>query len=238
MLSVSEYFNRFLGYGMGMISSNNPFPPSQYYETYRNLDDKLLQHHAEYDKDPGAMEEIGERYYFIKKDIESAITYFERASQSGHAEASLLLSQIYRTSLKNWDKYFHYVQLAAEQGSADGLFNLSCCYFKGKEAYEGYGFDEDKPKALELTIAASHRAREMIHFLFTNRCSKGFQPYVDQQISIFVRSTCVAAEQMIYADGVEKQLSEARALLTQANAFAKEHFGCEVSQFTELLNLV
>lgn len=238
MLSIAEYFDRFLGYGMSMISNNNLTPQTQYFETYKNLDDKLLQLHAEYDKDPGAMEELGERYYLINHDINSAIPYLEQASQLGNGEASAVLSQIYRTSWKNWDKYFHYVQLSAEQGCVIGLFNLSCCYFKGKKAYEGHGFDEDKQKALELSIAASHRARELIHFIFTNRCSNGFQEYLNRLVSVFLNSTCAAAEQLIYGDGVQKQLPEAKLLLTESNEFIKVHFGCEAPDFTELLKLI
>lgn len=238
MLSIAEYFERFLGYGMGVVSNINPNPRNSYYESYRSLDDKLLQWHAEHDREPGAMGELGERCYFFKKDIESAISYLEQASQLGNGEASVLLSQIYRTSLKNWDKYFYYVQLSAEQGSVAGLFNLSCCYFKGKEAYDGYGFAEDKQKALELSIAASYRARELIHFILSNRCSRNFQEYLHQQISVFLNSTCCAAEQLIYGNGVRKQLPEAKLLLTEANEFAKSHFGSDMQDFIELLKLV
>lgn len=238
MISIEEYFERFLGYAIGTMSNDNLRPHDIFYETYRNLDDKLLEVHAELEKNSAAMEELGERYYYMKHDIEAAIPWFEEASKLGNGEASALLSQIYRIDLKEWDKYFEYVQLSAEQGCAMGLFNLSCCYYKGKDAYEGHGFDEDKEKAMELSITASHRSREMIHFLLTHRCSNGFKEYLEQQINIFVNSTCSSAEQMINGKSAQKNKEDARILLTEANNFAKEHFGCDAERFTVLLQTI
>lgn len=238
MISIAEYFERYLGYGMGMISSDSLNPQFDHYETYRDLDDRLLEWHADHDNDPGAMEELGERCYFMKKEIDSAVSYLEKASNLGNGDASAVLSQICRIDLKDWDNYQKYVQLSAEQGCATGLFNLSCCYYKGKEAYEGHGFNQDKQKALELSLAASQRARELIHFILTHRCSNGFREYFDQQVGIFIQSTCTAAEQMISGDGVQKNPKEAEELLLEANRFAEEHFRQKIQDFTALLQQI
>lgn len=237
MINMAEYFDRYLGYKMSMLCSSNGLSPNKYYyETYRNLDDKLLTWHSDNDNNPGAMEELGERYYFMKSDIGSALPYLEKASDLGNGDASFMLSQIYRTDLQDWHKYFHYLQLSADQGCAAGIFNLSCCYYKGRSEYEGYGFDADKEKALALAMEAAERLEALIEFIMRNPCSKGFAEYVNNQIGTYITAICASAKQLMEGDGVEKDVKKAKSLLIEANAFSKELLGSEIPAFVDLIN--
>ncbi len=238
MLSVLEYFERYLGYKMSMISSDNLNLHGGYYETYRNLDDSLLILHAEQENNPGALEELGERSYFMKKDTDSAVKYLEKASGMGNGEAGVLLAQIYRNDYKNWNKYFECLALAADQGNTVALFNLACCYYKGKAAYEGNGFDQNKEMSLQLSEAASKRAMELLTVFFTRPCSRAFSEYIRQQVSIFVQSTVTASDQLIKGDGVPQDLLRAKELLNGALEFSMKYFREDIGDFASEIDKI
>ncbi len=80
MISVKEYFEKYLGYKMQVLSNNDLSARNFYFETFRNLDDKLLIFHAEHENNPGALGELGERSLFFKKDVDAAVDYLDKCN--------------------------------------------------------------------------------------------------------------------------------------------------------------
>ena len=81
---------------------------------------------------PGALYHLGlmyERGDGVKKDIYTAISYYEKATSFGHKMAPNALGNAYR-DLGEVDKAIHYYQIAAETGNASSQTSLSCLYDK------------------------------------------------------------------------------------------------------------
>lgn len=240
MITTKEYFHRYLAYEMSTISGNNPNPRRVYYESFPGLDSRLLAWHGEQEGHPGALEELGERYLYgvdgMDQDVERAEALFARAAELGHPDAPLMIAQIYgsdRFGRKDMDKYFHYLTRAAELGSFRAMFNLSCAWYKGREAYGGYGFDADRAKALDLSTAAADRAMELIELVLTNPCSRSFRELMQTAYQIFVQATCAGANQYLDGDGVKQSDGAAEAMLNRAQQFHIKYMGRPCPDFTQ-----
>ncbi len=239
MLDTTSYFKKYLGYEMGTISSSNTQMHDIFYESFRSLDERLLAIHAE-DNYPGAIDELGQIALFRDNDVNKAIGYFEKSSAMGNAESSVILSQIYRMEqygVQDMEKYMKYVRLSAEQGSALGMFNLSCVYHKGKGEYNGAGPDINKEEAVKWAVLGAQRAMQMLKTVFREvRCAKSFSEFASQQYDLAIRCTCSAAETLIDGDGVSKDIDLARRLLNVAKDFFDMLTGQKIDSIEKLLD--
>ena len=233
-INPEEYFCRFLGYRMDMIG-NQSFGANCYFESYCALDDKFLSWLAEHENNPGAWDELGQRMFFGNKDINKAIEYLTKASELGNGDSTMLLAQVYRDHLKDYDMYFRQLEKACRQGCGMAMFNLACCFYKGKDAYDGHGYDQNKKKALELSMVATDRIEELLTVMTSVKCSRSFQEYFSQQVRCYVQCVCISAEQLIDGDGVAQDLNRAKQLLLKSNEFYKSRFGEECADFGNLL---
>ena len=238
MISTKEYFEQFLSWQKR--TSNLRSAPSSY-ETYASMELEALTPEAEAGN-PGALEELAERHLFglsgLKADPGKADSLFQQAADAGHPDALHMLAEIRRVpdyGMQDLDRYFPLPQKAAEGGSWKAMFNLSCACYKGKEAYEGHGFEVDKLAALKWSTACGIRTMELLEFYFTHTCSEGFKDYMQGVFALFVQSICVTARQLIRGDGVEKDPAYAKSMLTDAQNFYKHYFGIECSDFASLL---
>ena len=137
MISAKEYFEKYLTWKR---SESNLRSASFSYESYASLDLETLQQEAQQDN-PSAQEELGERYLFglngLDADPAKAKELFAQAAQQGHPDAMHMLADIHRTDeygMLDYEQYFSLLKQAAEQGSWKSMFNLSCAYYKGKDA--------------------------------------------------------------------------------------------------------
>ena len=153
MISAKEYFEEYLTW-KHRESSLRSAPYT--YESYSKLQLEELIPEAEAGN-PGAQQELGERYLFglsdLRSDPQQAITWFEKAAEAGHPDAMHMLADIHRTDdfgLLDYDKYFELLVPAAQSGCWKAMFNYSCALYKGKDAYEGHGPESDKAEALIL----------------------------------------------------------------------------------------
>ena len=238
MITTKEYFENFLSWQKR--TSNLRSAPSSY-ETYANMPLVDLRPEAEAGN-PGAQEELAERYLFglddIKTDPKQAQALFQQAADQGHPDAMHMLAEIHRMpeyGMQDLDAYFPLLKKAAEGGSWKAMFNLACAYYKGKAGYDGHGFDVDKIAALKWSTACSIRTMELLEFYFTHTCSEGFKDYMEGVFALFVQSVSVTARQIIRGDGVEKDPDYAKSLLTNAQNFYKHFFGIECADFSNLL---
>ncbi|MBE6344278.1 MAG: sel1 repeat family protein [Spirochaetaceae bacterium] len=77
--------------------------------------------------------------YFLDKDYENAVVWFERAANMGHILAYADLSTCYSQGWgveKNYDKAFQFCKVAAEGGCASAQSNLGVLYINGWGTYK------------------------------------------------------------------------------------------------------
>ncbi len=238
MISAKEYFETYLTWKK---KESNLRSASYTYESYTTLDIQTLQAEAQAEN-PGAMEELGERYLFgldgLKVDAERACQLFAKAGEAGDPDAMHMLADVHRTDefgLLDYDRYFSLLQQAAERGSWKAMFNLACACYKGKEAYEGHGPEADKEAALKWSTSCAVMTMNLLDLFFINKCGSGFTDYLDGVFALFVQSICVSARQMIRGDGVPKNVKRAKSMLEDAQSFYKHYFGAQCSDFSSLL---
>lgn len=234
MTDIELYFAKYLTQPISMISNDNLSGDIAYYQSYRALDRRYLEFLADSSNDPGAAEELGEQLFFAEHDAEKAAAYLEKADALGHPEAAVLLAQINREH--DLPAYFRWLTRSAELGSCTGLFNLSCTYYKGADAYGGEGFAQDKARALALAEDCIARTKALLGCFLTHKHTNDCREIVMHHIRLLIQVTCTAAEQYMHGDGVPKDREAARALLTDAQAFFAAHIGQESPDFTALLN--
>lgn len=237
MISPQEYFD-FIAY---QDSESSLRSAKKTYHPYSSLDLESIQEEAKLGN-PGAMEELGERYLFglseLKTDPEQAKALFQKAGEAGHPDAMHMLAEMYRTGAfgsVDYDSYFPLLEKAAEGGAWKAMFNLACAYYKGKEAYEGHGFEADHKKALHWSTRCAFLSMGLLDFYLTNKMSDEFTDYMQGVFALFVQSICVSARQLIRGDGVEKDLRMAKKMLTDGQEFYKYYFKSSCSDFDALL---
>ena len=238
MISAKEYFEEYLTWKRKESSLRSA---SFTYESYASLAPEDLIAEAEAGN-PGAQEELGERYLFglseIKADPETAIARFEKAAEQGHPDALHMLADVHRTDefgMLDYDKYFELLRPAAERGSWKAMFNYSCALYKGKDAYEGHGPESDKADALTWSSRCAVMTTNLLELFFQNNCSNDFTEYLDGVFALFIQSVCVSARQVIRGDGVPKNPKMAKRLLTDAQKFYRHYFKAGCSDFETLL---
>ncbi len=236
MISAQEYFEKFLSWQRSESSLRSA---KQSYEPYSSLDLETLQAEANA-KNPAAMEELGERYLFglsgLKTDRTQAYAQFTEAAEAGHPDAMHMLAEMYRMEeTLDYDQYFPKLKAAAEGGSWKAMFNLACAYYKGKDAYEGHGFDADHKLSLHWSTQCSVATMQLLDFYFTHKCSDAFSDYMQGVYALFVQSICVSARQLIRGDGVEKDLKMAKKMLSDAQSFYQHFFKANCPDFDALL---
>lgn len=238
MIGAKEYFEQYLAWKR---SESNLRTAKFTYESYSTMDLETLRAETE-QGNPGAMEELGERYLFgldsLKADADKALELFGQAADQGHPDAAHMRAEVYRTGefgKQDYEQYFPLLKQAAEGGSWKAMFNLSCACYKGREAYEGHGFEADKLTALKWSTRCAVLTMQMMEFYFTNPCSEGFVDYMQGVFALFVQSVCVSARQLIRGDGVPKDIQWAKSMLTDAQNFYKHYFKADCSDFSTLL---
>lgn len=239
MLSAKEYFEQYLSW---QHRESNLRTAAQSFETFSAMELTDLRAEAEAGN-PAAQEELGERYLFglneLSADPQEACRLFTQAAEQGHPDAKHMLAEVHRTAeygMLDYDQYFTLLEQAAQGGSWKAMFNLACAYYKGKDAYEGHGFPEDKLAALKWSTQCMIVTMGLLEFYFTNKCSEGFQDYMQSVYALFVQSVNVSARQLIRGDGVPKDTAWAKKMLEDAQGFYRHYFGANCPDFSALLS--
>lgn len=237
MISAKEYFEHISWQRKESNLRSAPYT----YEPFSTMELKTLELEAAAGN-PGAVEELGERYLFgldeLPTDPDKALALFQQAAEAGHPDAMHMLAEVHLTvefGKQDYEQYFPLLQKAAESGSWKSMFNLACAYYKGKAAYDGHGFDADHFTALKWSTQCAVATMGLLEFYFTHPCSDGFSDYMQGVFSLFVQSICVSARQLIKGDGVKQDLQWAKTMLTDAQDFYKHYFKSACSDFTALL---
>lgn len=239
MIGAKDYFEQYLAWKR---SESNLRTAKYTYEPYSTMDLETLILEAEHEN-PGAQEELGERYLFgldgLRADPDKALELFGQAAAAGHPDGMHMQAEVHRTAefdRQDYGQYFDLLKKAAEGGSWKAMFNLSCACYKGKEAYEGHGFDVDKLAALKWSTKCTVLTMQMLEFYFTNACAEGFTDYMQGVFALFVQSVCVSARQLMRGDGVPRDMDWAKTMLTDAQSFYRHYFKADCSDFATLLS--
>lgn len=239
MISANEYFEKYLSW---QRSESNLRTAGKTYESYTTMDLATLKPEAEAGN-PAAQQELGERYLFglngLKQDPQQAKALFQQAADQGHPDGAHMLAEVHRTTefgLFDYAQYFPLLKKAAEVGSWKAMFNLACAYYKGKDAYDGHGFDVDRLTALKWSTQCMLSTMELLEFYHSNKCGEGFQDYMQGVYALFVQSVCVSARQLLLGDGVPKDAVWAKDMLQKAQSFYRHIFGSDCPDFSALLS--
>lgn len=238
MIEAKEYFERYIAWK----TRSKPQAASSY-EAYTALDMNTLMREADFGI-PGAVEELGERCLFglnTETDVDKACELFQQAADAGHPDAMHMLADVYRTDQhgrKDLERYFTLLPAAAERGSWKSMFNLACAYYRGKLAYDGYGFNMDHAAAFRWSSRCVVMCQELLELFFTHQCSSELRDYFGEVYDTFVQAVCASARQMIDGDGMEQDLEQARILLNGAQTFHQQRLRSECGKFAFLLKKV
>ncbi len=238
MITAKDYFKKYLAWER---RTSNLRSAKVTFEAYSSMDlEELIQESNA--GNPGAEEELGERYLFglsgLKTDVPKACELFHKAGSVGNPDALHMLAEVHRTTefgCQDYNVYFDKLEIAAAAGSWKAMFNLACAYYKGRDAYQGYGPEENRFKALNWSTQCAIQTMAILEFYFTQNCSEAFSEYMQGVFALFVQSICVSARQLIRGDGVEKDIAWAKKMLTDAQTFYKHFFKMECSDFASLL---
>lgn len=239
MISANEYFEKYLSW---QRSESNLRTAGKIYESYTTMDLAALNAEAGAGN-PAAQQELGERYLFglngLNNDAEQAKRLFQQAADQGHPDGAHMLAEIHRTpefGLFDYAQYFPLLKKAAEAGSWKAMFNLACALYKGKDAYEGHGFEADRLAALKWSTQCMLLTMDLLEFYHTNKCSEDFRDYMQGVYALFVQSVCVSARQLLRGDGVPKDTAWAKEMLQKAQSFYRHIFGSDCPDFSSLLS--
>lgn len=199
------------------------------YRPYGALPLDAIRKHAEQDE-RGALQELGERYYFgiggVEQNYTEAYKLLVKAAELGVQDAMYLVAECYRCGHAveaDPEKYLQWAEMAAKEGSWMAMLGLAAAYRTG-----GYGAPVDHEKALYWSIETEKMCR--IYWTFYDR--PDFLDFTETQKNILHGHTqAVLQVASAYADGagVKRNLDEAEAWLKHGKEF--------VSRITGLISI-
>ena len=234
MIQAKTYFERFLGW------KRHDKQNRLVYDSYATMPLDMLEKESA----PGALEEAGERYLFgvnMQADVEKAIVLFQKAADAGHPDAWQMLAEVYRTDKyerKDLERYFTYLPKAAELGNWKAMFNMAVAYYRGKLAYEGFGFNMDHAEAMKWTLQCLAMCRELLRVFFGRATTQNLKDYFGEVYDTYIRAIFAAAKQYVQGDGVEQSNEKAKKLITDAQTFHRQYMGAESDQLNQLLKKI
>ena len=149
-----------------------------------------------------------------------------------------MLSEIHRTAeygMFDYEQYFTLLVKAAQGGSWKAMFNLACALYKGKDAYDGCGFEVNKLEALKWSTHCVVMTMGLMDFYFKNPCSEDFKDYFQGVFALFIQSVCVSARQLILGDGVNQDLKWGPRYAHQCRQLLPRHFQGQLLRLLEVL---
>ncbi len=234
MIQAKAYFEQYLGW------KRHDKQNRVVYDSYATMPlDMLAKETA-----PGALEEQGERYLFginTPADIDKALTLFQKAADAGHPDAWQMLAEIYRTDTygrKDMERYFTLLPKAAELGNWKAMFNMAVACYRGKLAYDGYGFPMDHSEALKWTLQCESMCRELLRVFFGRTTTQNLKDYFGEVYDTYIRSIFAAAKQYVQGDGVEQSPQKAKQLVSEAQKFHRQYMGAESDALQQLLQKI
>lgn len=156
----------------------------------------------------------------VPQSNETAIEYFKIAANLGHVQAQLAVGGYYYTK-NDCAEATKWLQMAADLGNAEALFNLGVFYT------EGMGVDQDLEKAADFFYRAARRRHAEAQYAYGDFCAQGIG--MEQDMEKAVRWFRESAEQghveamfrlgQMYenGDGVAVDLKQARQWYSAAN---------------------
>ena len=156
----------------------------------------------------------------VQQSNETAIEYFKIAAKLGHVQAQLAVGGYYYAK-NDCVEAAKWLQMAADLGNAEALFNLGVFYT------EGMGVDQDLPKAADFFYRAARRHHADARYAYADMCANGIG--VEQDLETAVKWFTAAAEQghvdamfrlgQMYEEGqgVAVDLAQARQWYRAAN---------------------
>jgi TPR repeat protein len=233
MIEAKEYFERH-------IAVKKKINGTTANDSYAAMDMDSLQREADY-AIPGALEELGERYLFgisVSKDVDKAYELFTKAAEAGNPDAMYMLADVYRTEQfgrQDWERYFALLPAAAERGSWKAMFNLALAYYQGKKAHGGFGPEADHAQTLAWSGRCMNMCKALLDQFFSGSSTKELESYFSDVYDTFVRCVNAISKQYVDGDGTEKNVEQARTLVTQAQGVHQKWFQCECPQFSAIL---
>ncbi len=156
----------------------------------------------------------------VPQSNETAIEYFKIAANLGHVQAQLAVGGYYYAK-NDCTEAAKWLQMAADLGNAEALFNLGVFYT------DGLGVDQDLAKAADFFYRAARRHHADARYAYADMCANGLG--VEQDLAKAVKWFSAAAEQghvdamfrlgQMYekGEGVDMDIAQARQWYKAAN---------------------
>ena len=200
------------------------------YRPYAALPLKELEQHAEADSDRGALQELGERYYFglgVEQNHKTAYGYLLRAAEQDVQDAQFLIAECYRNGYgvaQNYKKYFEWLNLAAQNGSWMAMLNLCAAYKDGPKAYGGEGPKIDHTQSFAWSGEAEQTLLGYWAF-YTQPNFVDFNETKKQLLDAYARVAYQLAQHYAQGMGVTRDLNAAMHWLQRGKRFVSNATG-------------
>lgn len=208
------------------------------YQPYYKLDQTMVEFLCN-QGDMGAMEEIAESYYSSEDPaiLKKAVELFKLGAEKGNQDAMFMMANCYFEGNgvpQSYEDYFAWLQKAADNGSWMAARNMATAYFRGKDHYEGFGFDQDHGKALEWSITAAELILCNWEY-FTQPNFEDFGDTTDELVDNYAKLAETIARHYQFGKGVEQSTEMAIQWLEKGNDLVVRATGCTWSYFDGII---
>ncbi|MBR6106395.1 MAG: sel1 repeat family protein [Oscillospiraceae bacterium] len=200
------------------------------YRPYAAIPMHELEQHAAEDNDRGALQELGERYYFglgTAQDYEKAYEYLLRAAEQDVQDAQFLIAECYRDGhfvQQDYEKYFEWLNLAAQNGSWMAMLNLCAAYREGPKAYGGIGPKIDHTQSFAWSQQAEQTLLGYWAF-YTQPNFVDFNETKKQLLQAYATVSNQLAQHYAMGMGVNRDLDTAMSWLQRGKRFVSNATG-------------
>ena len=183
-----------------------------------------LEARAAAENERGALQELGERYYFglgVDQNYETAYGYLLRAAEQDVQDAQFLIAECYRCGhfvKQDSAKYFEWLDLAAKNGSWMAMFNLCAAYREGPKAYGGVGPKIDHTQSFAWSLEAEQAIRGYWNF-YTQPNFVDFDETKRTLLQAYAKITHQIAAHYAEGMGVNRDLVSALGWLQKGKRF-------------------
>lgn len=204
--------------------------PLQFFRPYGALSPDELEKGAKHN-DPGALQELGERYYFgiggKPQSDKLAYEYFLKAAEHNVQDAEYLIAECYRQGRavkQDCKKYFEWLDRAAQHGSWMAMFGLSAAYRTGSAPYGGEGPEVNAEQSFSWSIETEQAVMAYWKF-YTMPRFIDFDEILRILMQAYLRICVQLSEHFTEGFGTEQSFDRAVFWLERAKRFGIEATG-------------
>lgn len=200
-------------------------PPVTLYRPFSAIPKEELLSAAQERGDAGAMQELGERFWFgiggMEQDYAQAFRWLMAAAEQGVQDAEYLIAEAYRCGNgadQSFPQYFHWLERAAAHGSWLAMFAVSAAFRQGKEAFSGAGPDADPAQCFAWSLQTEKAVRAYWAY-YTGKNFCDFGEILTRLTEAYVTISLQLSQHYSEGFGTKQDLKEALYWLRKGRRF-------------------